>query len=161
MRFLGPAADAASEVPTWDQIPDTGLYVPSWRRVLTADATAGTSLTTISGLTINSLAAGTYLLEADIIINGGANNSFWQINYSGTATNNQLRTSRFAGSAVANTFGMTLGVESASTGTTMPQSNYVSGYFVATTGGNLTVQVRRAASGTCDKGSWVKLSKVA
>lgn len=164
MRFLGPDADAADEIASFDQIPDTSLFMTQYGRVLTAQATTGTaSLTTASGLSINSLPTGTYLLEAEIEITAasGATNCFFQISYSGTATNNQLWISRFAGSAVVSTAAFTLNSENGS-GTTIPQRNRVTGMFVATTSGNLTVGARRTTTaGTVEIGSFVKLLKVA
>lgn len=130
---------------------------------LTATASYSTSLTTISGLTISGLLAGTYLLKMeldwDTDINTGTS---WRINYSGTATNSNFKAMRYTASAIAFTQDNTLN-STVATSSTSPQGVTVNGMFVATTGGDLTVQALRAAgsSGTMHKGSYVLLKKVA
>lgn len=130
---------------------------------LTAAASYSTSLTTLTGLTISGLLAGTYLLKMeldwDTDINTGTS---WRINYSGTATNNNFKAMRYTASAMVFSQDNNLN-STVATSSTSPQGVTVNGMFVATTGGDLTVQALRAAgsSGSMHKGSYVLLKKVA
>lgn len=162
MRFLGPDADATDEIATFDQIPDTSTLLPVYAKTLTSDASLSTSSSTISGLTI-AVPSGTYIMEGEIVFgSGGTFNLWFTPDFSGSFSNSQFRVNRMAGNAIVNTFTQTLGTEQA-TGTTTPQENRINGMFVATGSGNFTIAARRASSSTAtmEKGSWVRLTKVA
>lgn len=154
VRFLGPLANATSEIPTYEQLP-SGFAVGDF--VTANQAVAGTATTAVNlGV---ALTAGTWGIEFCIKWNSpDAVNTWFSIDYDGTFTgaSSTWDAMRIAGSVAHlelqpfNTLVTTSGAN--------PQLITGQGILVATGAGNLGISLDRASSGTSTvpKGCFIK-----
>lgn len=159
MRYLGVAADAVSEVATFDQLP-AGSSVSTV--ALSADAAYTTAATDMTGLSA-ALTTGTWIWDATFVyvLTGTASVTTMRMNFTGTAGAASVW-SAIIGSAGAGYPGRTYNADTALTSIAQ-QFITASGIVVVTAGGTLTPNFKRASSttGVLKAGSNVRYRKVA
>lgn len=162
MRFLGPDADAADEVATFDQIPTTSSVALASVLTSTVSVTT-TSLVTASGLTIAIPGAGTYTVDYDFSWSGGSGNPDYRFSFSGTATDNGVQhvKRQSSGGGLLQTYDIPMLGTNVGAAATADVAVDGHGYFTCSNAGNLSVAFLRASGTTVlRKGCSVKVIKV-
>lgn len=132
-----------------------------YTEVLDADFSFGTSITTITGLTLEGVPAGKYRFQVDLdwTLGGTVSTVSLALDFSGTISDSQYKMVRYTSSAIVMTPDLVLGTIYA-TSTTVPQGATLTGFAEFGTSGDFTVWIRRSAStsGTLKQGAVVLLS---
>lgn len=156
MRFLGPAADAASEIPTWDQIP-TGLPVGS--AVADGDAYSNSISTSVVYVaTVAIPVPGRYRVHGFISFTNPASsvNTFTTMDYTGTESGVDLHVTRMNlnGSLGADELSA-MGISSGSATSGAFYRHDWWGFFTCSNTGTLRLGLSRGSSSATLSGQWL------